>query len=40
VLFRGAEIDLVWRHLLAIGGIGCVLFGVAWLRFRRAIATT
>lgn len=31
VLFRGAEIDLVWRHLLAIGGIGCVLFGVAWL---------
>jgi len=38
VLFRGAEIDLVWRHLLAIGGIGCVLFAVAWTRFRRAIA--
>jgi ABC-2 type transport system permease protein len=38
VLFRGAELDLVWRHLLAIGGIGFVLFAVAWLRFRRAIA--
>lgn len=38
VLFRGAELDLVSRHLLAIGGIGCVLFGLAWLRFRRAIA--
>ena len=39
VLFRGAELDLVWRHLLAIAGIGSVLFGVAWMRFRNAIAT-
>ena len=39
VLFRGAELDSVWRHLLAIAGIGSVLFGVAWMRFRNAIAT-
>jgi len=38
VLFRGAGPDLVWRHLLAIGVIGFVLFVVAWMRFRRAIA--
>jgi ABC-2 type transport system permease protein len=39
VLFRGAGIDLVWRHLLPIGAIGSVLFVLAWIRFRRAIAT-
>jgi ABC-2 type transport system permease protein len=39
VLFRGAEIDLVWRQLLPIGLIGSILFAVAWVRFRRAIAT-
>ena len=39
VLFRGAGIDLVWRQLAFIGGIGLVLFIVAWVRFRRAIAT-
>ena len=39
VLFRGAELDLVWRHLLAIAAIGCLLFLVAWMRFRRVIAT-
>jgi ABC-2 type transport system permease protein len=39
VLFRGAGVDLVWRHLLPIAGIGLLLFAVAWMRFRRAIAT-
>ena len=39
VLFRDAGLDLVWRHLLAIAGIGSVLFGAAWMRFREAIAT-
>ena len=38
VLFRDAGLDLVWRHLLPIGAIGGVLFVVAWMRFRRAIA--
>ena len=38
ILFRGAGIDLIWRHLAPIAGIGAVLFTVAWMRFRRAIA--
>lgn len=38
VLFRGAGLDLVWRHLLPIGGLGLVLFLVAGTRFRRAMA--
>lgn len=39
VLFRDAGWDLVWRHLLPIAGLGCVLFVAAWVRFRRAITT-
>jgi ABC-2 type transport system permease protein len=38
VLFRDASLDLVWRHLVPIAGLGAVLFLVAWARFRRAIA--
>jgi ABC-2 type transport system permease protein len=38
ILFRGAGIDLIWRHLLPIAGIGAILFIVALARFRRAIA--
>lgn len=38
VLFRDAGLDLVWRHLLPIAGLGLALFAVAWARFRRAIA--
>ena len=38
VLFRDAGLDLVWRHLVPIAGLGGVLFLVAWARFRRAIA--
>ena len=38
ILFRGAGIDLIWTHLAPIAGIGAVLFTVAWMRFRRAIA--
>jgi ABC-2 type transport system permease protein len=38
ILFRGAGIDLIWRHLAPIAGIGAVLFVIAWMRFRRAIA--
>lgn len=39
VLFRDAGLDLVWRQLLPIAGLGFVLFVLAWARFRRAIAT-
>ncbi len=38
VLFRGAGLDLVWRHLLPIAVLGSALFIIAWARFRRAIA--
>jgi ABC-2 type transport system permease protein len=38
VLFRGAGLDLVWRHLLPISALGLALFVAAWARFRRAIA--
>jgi ABC-2 type transport system permease protein len=37
VLFRGADITLVWRPLLAMLVIGTVYFAVALSRFRRVI---
>jgi ABC-2 type transport system permease protein len=37
VLFRGADITLVWRPLLAMLTIGAVYFAVAQGRFRRVI---
>jgi ABC-2 type transport system permease protein len=38
VLFRGAGFDVVWPHFAALAGIGAVLFGLALLQFRKAIA--
>ena len=37
VLFRGADITLVWRPLLAMLVIGVVYFSVAMSRFRKVI---
>jgi ABC-2 type transport system permease protein len=37
VLFRGADITLVWRPLLAMVAIGAVYYVVAMSRFRRVI---
>jgi ABC-2 type transport system permease protein len=37
VLFRGADISLVWRPLLAMVVIGAVYFAIALGRFRRVI---
>jgi ABC-2 type transport system permease protein len=37
VLFRGADITLVWRDLAAMLAIGVVYFAVAMSRFRRVI---
>lgn len=37
ILFRGAGFDVVWRPGLALLAIGAVLFGVALLRFGRAM---
>jgi ABC-2 type transport system permease protein len=37
VLFRGADISIVWRPMLAMLAIGVVYFAVAMSRFRRVI---
>jgi ABC-2 type transport system permease protein len=38
VLYRGADLTVVWRDLAAITGIGAVFFLAALWRFRRALA--
>ena len=38
ILFRGAGLDAVWPHLLAMAAIGTVLFTIALRRFRRTLA--
>ena len=40
ILYRGADLSIVWPPMLAIAGIGLVFFGAALLRFRRAMAQT
>ena len=37
ILFRGAGFSVVWPQFAALAGIGAVLFGFAWFRFRRTI---
>lgn len=37
ILFRGAGFEIVWVQFVAIGVIGAIMFGVALLRFRKAI---
>jgi ABC-2 type transport system permease protein len=38
VLSRGASMDVIWTHVAAFLGIGCVFFFTALARFRKAIA--
>lgn len=38
ILYRGAGLGLVWRDLIALGGLGAVYFAVSLMRFRRALA--
>jgi len=38
VLFRGADFGVVWPQFVALGTIGTMLFSLALLRFRKAIA--
>jgi ABC-2 type transport system permease protein len=38
ILYRGAGLEVVWRHCLAITTIGAVFFLIALARFRRAVA--
>ena len=37
VLYRGADLSIVWPELLATTVIGAVYFGIALYRFRRVI---
>jgi ABC-2 type transport system permease protein len=37
VLYRGADLSIVWPQLTAIAAIGCVYFTFALSRFRRVI---
>lgn len=39
VLFRGADLSIVWPHLVALAVIGTALFALSLARFRKAIAT-
>jgi len=38
VLCRGAGIDLVWPHLVAIVVLGAIFLAIALARFRRMLA--
>ena len=40
ILYRGAGLDVIWRDLLAMTGVGACFFTVALLRFRRAVTQT
>ncbi|WP_201449822.1 hypothetical protein [Bradyrhizobium sp. Ai1a-2] len=37
VLYRGADLSIVWPEIVATFAIGAVFFGVALYRFRRII---
>lgn len=39
ILYRGAGLEVVWPHCLAIALIGAALFGLALARFRKTIGT-
>lgn len=38
ILFRGADLAIVWPEMLTIAGIGAVFFSLALVRFRKAMA--
>jgi ABC-2 type transport system permease protein len=40
ILYRGAGLDVVWRHCLAISAIGAIFFALGLTRFRRTVAAT
>ena len=39
VLYRGAGVDIVWKQLAVLAGIGTVFFLIALARFRRTIVS-
>ncbi|PVB61106.1 ABC transporter permease [Labrenzia sp. 011] len=38
ILYRGAGLDIVWPHFLAVTVVGLALFALAGMRFRKSIA--
>ena len=40
ILYRGAGLDVVWPHFLAIIAIGAAYFVVALTRFRKTVTLT
>ncbi len=40
ILYRGAGLEVIWRDLLAMTGVGACFFTVALLRFRKAVTLT
>ena len=40
VLFRGADLSVVWEHFLAVSAIGTLFFTGALLRFRKTVSLT
>ncbi len=38
LLYRGAGLEVVWKEMLALTGIGGVLFAYSWMRFKRSVA--
>ena len=39
ILYRGADLSVVWPQFLALAAIGAALFGFALVRFRATIGT-
>lgn len=39
VVFRGADVEIVWRTLLTMAGLGFVFFAISLLLFRRSVTT-
>ena len=37
ILFRGADLKVIWPEFVWVGGIGAVLFVAALVRFRKAL---
>jgi len=40
ILYRGAGLDVIWRDLLLMTGVGACFFTVALIRFRKAVTQT
>jgi ABC-2 type transport system permease protein len=39
ILFRGADLTIIWPHFAAVTGIGTLFFALTALRFRKSIVT-